>query len=521
MARRPNLDNPLVAWRRTLRGLRSAGRLADDGRNAALRHGIEIALFRVPARQREVVRRYDLCGEPAVEIQRALGISARQFFRDRRAALTELRVHLPSLMAPRPAVPAAPAASRPMTDASDATLSGRASARSLAQTGNAQCLDVLCELARNTADPGARMDLLLEVAELALDFDDDGAARNAVESMMSVGNDTSKFVPGLAEYLSARLARAEARLTETYPDAVAKLREAVAWLRRSLALSPDAIDAHSALLETLGDMAVLDFEAGNFTSARAASAQAVRVIETFALWTRPRTLEILAMDAALDACLSGHTGSAIAKVSSLLRRAVDSAWSATASRVGADLIGLYGSSGECAYALRWYGRIWPVALKSARPADRWSLTVEAAETYAAAGRPREALAILGRAGGAASCPPRGVPARHAFVASSLLQLGENAKALDEARAALRGYEARRSGRGMGDAHRLIAKSYARLGNLAAAREHISEARPLSERYGMPEGLLCTLNAQAEILRSAALKTQALELERLLRGRVQP
>ena len=75
MARRPNLDNPLVAWRRAVRGL---------PRNAALRESIEIALFRVPARQREVVRRYDLSGEPAAEIQRVLGISARQFFRDRR-----------------------------------------------------------------------------------------------------------------------------------------------------------------------------------------------------------------------------------------------------------------------------------------------------------------------------------------------------------------------------------------------------------------------------------------------------
>jgi len=71
---------------------------------------------------------------------------------------------------------------------------------------------------------------------------------------------------------------------------------------------------------------------------------------------------------------------------------------------------------------------------------------------------------------------------------------------------------------MGDAHRLIAKSYARLGDLSAGREHIAEARRLSERYGMPAGLLCTLNAQAEILRSPALKADALELERLVRSR---
>jgi DNA-directed RNA polymerase specialized sigma24 family protein len=80
MARRPNLDNPLVAWHRTVRGLRNGAQLAEDPRQAALRHGLEIALFRLPARQREVVRRYDLSGEPAFEIQPALGISARNSF---------------------------------------------------------------------------------------------------------------------------------------------------------------------------------------------------------------------------------------------------------------------------------------------------------------------------------------------------------------------------------------------------------------------------------------------------------
>jgi tetratricopeptide (TPR) repeat protein len=519
MARRPNLDNPLVAWRRAVRDLHRSERLAKDPRHDAFRDSIEIALFRVSARQREIVRRYDLAGEPAVEIQRALGISARQFFRDRRAALTELRMQLPYLVTPQSAVPVVFAvAPHPSSDASDATLSARARARSLAQTGNAQCLDVLRDLARNTSDASARSDLLLELAELALDFDDESTARDAVASVMRVHNDTGQLKPGLAEYFSARLARTDARLTEPYADAAAKLSEAVARLRRSLAASPNSIDALVALSDTLGDIAILDFEVGNFTSALAASAEAVRVIESFGLWTRPRALEIMAMDADIDACLSGHLAAAIPTVSSLLRRAVDSAWSATATRLGADLVGLYGTIGECGSALRWYNRMWPVALKGARPADRWTLMQEAAGSYVAVGRPREALAILSRSQGVTSCPSRAVPTRHAFIASSLLQLGENARALEEAGAALRGYAARCAGRGMGDAHRLLAKSYAKLGDLAAARERIGEARSLSERYGIPEGLLCTLNAQADILRSPTIKANALELEQFLRAR---
>ncbi len=279
MARPVNTDNPLVLWRHAMRSLRSGGRLTENPRHAALRDRIEIALFRVPARQREVVKRYDLSGEPAVEIQRALGISARQFFRDRRAALTELKTLLPNLLAPPPAVAPVPdTPPRSLTQACDATLSGRASARSLAQTGNAQCLNVLHELAANATDATARTDLFLELAELALDFDDDSAARDAVEAVLRVRNDTGKLEPGLWEYLSGRLARTEARLTGPYPDAATKLREAVAWLRRSVAAYPGAMDTRAALLEALGDAAVLDFEAGNFASARAASAEAVHMI---------------------------------------------------------------------------------------------------------------------------------------------------------------------------------------------------------------------------------------------------
>ena len=290
MARQPNLANPLVGLRRSLRDLRD-GRLAEDPRRSATRDSVEIALFRLPPRQREIVRRFDLSGEPAAEIQRVLGISPRQFFRDRRAALTKLRTHVPYLTTLRPSapVPAAEPSHPTITDVCDVTLSRRAFARSLAQTGNAQCLRVLHELAWSVTDPNARADLLLELAELALDYDDDESARNAVNSVARILG-AGEPAPGLAEYFAARLARANARLTEPWPQASLKFSEAVAWLRRSAAASPNAIETYVALFETLGDMTLLEFEAGNFASARAASGDAVRIIESFGLRTRPRAL---------------------------------------------------------------------------------------------------------------------------------------------------------------------------------------------------------------------------------------
>jgi tetratricopeptide (TPR) repeat protein len=514
MARQSSQANPLVILRRSLRELRNEPQPAADPCRATLRDSVEIALFRLPQRQREIVRRYDLYGEPALEIQRALAISPRQFFRDRRAALTALRAHLPYVITFRPTTSPRVEAAHFTTNAGDAALVRRAFARSLAQAGNAHCLQVLDDLAQTVAEPSARADLLLEVAELATDYDDEPAARRALASAVRVLDGAGEVETGLGEYLNGRAARAQARLIESWPEASQKFLEAVAWLRRS-AIFSNAIEANVALVETLGDIALLDFEAGSFTSARAASSQAVRIVEAFGIWTRPRSLEILAADACLDACLSGHSAAAIATISSLVRRAAESGWSATASRLGADLVGLHAISGKGSEAIRWYERMWPVALEGARPNDRWRLTVEAAGTYAMMRRPYESLTTLSRAKPGVGCPSAGVPSRHAFAAAALQQLGEHAKALDEARAALHGYVARHAGRGMSDAHRLIARSYAKLCDAQAAQEHIAEARRLSERYAMPEGLLCTVGAQAEILRSPALKAEAFELERVL------
>src|SRR5579863_6619827 len=87
MARRSDREDPISELRRLLRGVRVSPRAP---RSAALRGAVEIALFRLPPRQRAIVRRYDLDGERASDVQRELGLSPRQFFRDRRSGLAQL-----------------------------------------------------------------------------------------------------------------------------------------------------------------------------------------------------------------------------------------------------------------------------------------------------------------------------------------------------------------------------------------------------------------------------------------------
>jgi tetratricopeptide (TPR) repeat protein len=505
MARKSDRDDPLSAVRRSLRELRSSAR-----------GEIEIALFRLPAREREVVRRYDLAVEPALVVQRALGLSPRQFFRDRRHALTLLDAHLFPCEHDPYERRAANGSARAVAFGGDVEMAARGFARALAQSGNARCLEVLRQLARNAADSVKRLDLLLELAETAIQYSDEAAARDAVETASQLAG-TCAFGTAVGDWLFGRLAGVEAHLAATPHEGVAHFSRAVALLRRSVAADPKPFEAWAALADALGDHAILQFWIGGFAAARAASLKAVELIGTLGLSKRPQALETLAMHASFEAVFSGRTRAAVAQVSTLLHHATEAGWSSTASLLGAVVVGLNAVSGDYAEAIRWYRSIAPLAMSAARPADRSGLAREAAHSYTMLGLPQIALSILGYVRPGEGYPRTEVPSWHAYAAAALERRGENAAALRESREALAGYTLQGSERGIGDAHRLIASSQARLGNARAAHEHVREARRLTERYGTPYGLLRTLSTQAAIVQTAALQRDATEYARLLQN----
>ncbi|MEO6990037.1 MAG: hypothetical protein ABI346_03920 [Candidatus Baltobacteraceae bacterium] len=221
------------------------------------------------------------------------------------------------------------------------------------------------------------------------------------------------------------------------------------------------------------------------------------------------------MDAVLDACLSGRVAPAIRAVSSFLGRAIESGWCSTASRLGADLVGLNGVGGDYDEALRWYRRLASSPLDGARPSDRVHLTMEAAHALTMAGKPSDALSILGYVRPGNGCTSAETPTWHAFTSAALERHGDDRAALGEARQALDGYCAQQVARGVGDAHRLIAIAQAKLGDARAATEHILEAQRLIEIHGTPYAVLRTLVAKANILGSAPLKMEAIDFARLL------
>lgn len=497
MPRIPSQDDPLAAARRAVR-------------RVDLRGEVEIALFRLPVRQREIVRRYDFARQEAHDVQRALGLSRRQFFRDHRQALSILSAHLTCEEGHGRGEAGYRAGQFAL--GCDIQVAGRAFARGLAQSGSLRSLDVLRSLAANTGAHAQRADLLLELADTAADYGDTIASTDAMTAASQLLGHECRAP---AAWLHGRLARVRARLAQNSGDAAAHLARAIALLRGAVALDLTQLDVRVALADTLGAGASFHFEQGNYAHARAASREAAEMVERFELRWHPKAVETLALHAAIDACLTGRTKAAIANISSLLRLAAESAWSSTACRLGGYLVGLNDLSEEYTEAISWYRRTMPTALAGARPIDRADLVMEAAHAYTMSGRASEALSVLATVRPPNGRPRHSAPSWRAVAAEALAHLGDES-AIAEAHAALVGYTKRNAPRGIGDAHRLLAVCYAKRGDARRAREHVAEARKLTERYGVPYALLLTLVAEAAIVRSVALRREASEYAKLLR-----
>ncbi|MGA8098253.1 MAG: hypothetical protein WB810_06290 [Candidatus Cybelea sp.] len=513
MARRPDRDDPLASVRRLLRDLRGGARFAAGPQAGA----IEVALYRLPTRQREIVRRYDLAGETRARVQRELSLSPRQFFRDRRAALEKLSEYLFQRDGPScDSLALDTEAHQRGIVVREALVVRRALARSLCYAGSIEGLRVLRELTEQVVEPDARAEALLDLAQAAADYQDEAIGSQALRSAAAIVDSATDLASERDAYLGGRLAHLQARGCELRADAARRYRRAILLLRRSVGTDPSCMAARFALADALGDLALHHFDQGAFPAARAASSEAAELIAAFALSAKPKALEVLAMDAVLDACISARTHAAIDAVAALLLRAIEAGWCAAACRLGTYMVGLNGICGDYEEAIQWYQRMSSVFSDTARPIDRSNLAGEVAHAYTMTGRAVEALSALNYGSSDAECAEPDAPGRHAYAAAALQRLGRDASALREAREALGGYSTLDQARGSADAHRLIALSLAKLGNKSAATEHLLEAQRLTESNGTPYALLRLLVAKADISGSAAIRTEAIEFAHLLR-----
>jgi tetratricopeptide (TPR) repeat protein len=532
-----------IALRRLLRELRTAtagtksstaellsGDVPSVFRQEAALRVVRSALFRLPERQRELIRRHDLEGEPADALQHSLGLSARQYYRDRRAGLAALSRYLLGTAAwpGDRTVPAAFAAEPPprppeigasvaLLPHSNGEFVRQAYARSLFQSGDIACLDVLADLARAVTDPQRRAGLLLDLSEMAFEFDRQDLSRGARRTAIRIVEETQPFDEGDADLLRGRIARLGANYVGTLSEAEQLYTQSLAHLRRSLRSSPMRVDARAQIALTLGDVALSKFGNGAFAEARSASAEACDIIRCSGLWTLPRALEIVAVNRTLEAVVTGRVSVAVQRLVELLELAIELGNSSVAGLVGALMVGLNSTRGKYEEAVRWYDRLASPVACGMRLTDRAHLAMEAAHALSMVGRSAEALEILGYGRAETEWPLVETASRHVTIGQVLVRAGNPTAALAEGQAARRDYEANQVARGLGNAHRLIAICYGRLGDLDRAKDHVREAQRLAETNGTHYDLLRTLVAKAEIVQSRTVKAEAIEFAQMLRG----
>lgn len=529
MPRRPNVDDPVAAIRALLRELRASRRmttspLADrlcphlppDKRQPVMLSIVRLALYRLSPRQREVLRRYDIDGEPAARVQSALGLSPRQFFRDRRVALAQLTDDLLGATPPQ-----LDGQAPPLTDertvravAEDARVAPRTLARSLEQSGSDACVGVLWDLARQVTEPAQRVALMLDTADLAADYERRDVVLQA-EHAATTTLECEALDEGIRELLIGRRARVRARLAAWGRPALALYPVAIDQLRRCVARDPANVEARWALTNALGDFGLLHFGFGAFVEARYAATEAADLINEFGFMSRPRSLELLAFEGSLAACFCGTMRASIEQTTRLLAQAIDAGWCATACRLGTILVDLNAIRGTFEEAVRWHLRMAALPMMGGRPLDRTDVFMQAAQAYTMLRRPGEALQLLSEIRPGNGCPPSKETTWHALASAALERGGRDAEALREAQIALAGYTERQTARGIGDGHRLVAVSAWKLGDAGTAREHIREAQRLVDRYGTPYAMLRTLVARSAIENDLALKRDAVDLARML------
>jgi tetratricopeptide (TPR) repeat protein len=215
--------------------------------------------------------------------------------------------------------------------------------------------------------------------------------------------------------------------------------------------------------------------------------------------------------------LTGRVGAAVQRLAQLLNMAIELGWSSIAGLLGALLVGLNGTRGKYEEAVRWYERLASPSNSGMRLGDRAHLAIEASHAFTMLGKPADALAILGYRQTENEWPRVESASWHVCVAEALERSGEPAAALPHAEQAWRDYDAAQVLRGSGNAHRVIALCYGRLGDLDRAKEHVSEAQRLIETNGTPYALLRTLVAKAGIEHSQRVKSDAIEFAQMLRA----
>ncbi len=505
MTRRANVADELSTIRRLLRDVRRGIGVAK--RDRAIVKVVRLALFRLPARQREIVRRYDLEGQPAPRVQADLAISRRQLFRDRRAALSLLHVQV---FGERGVTEIPRVSEKAAVVGGEVQSATRALALTLCQSGSGRGFQLLHELSVEARNAAERAHLLLDLAEAAFECSVAGLATESAERAAPLVDQLSTSHSAQYECVSGRFAAVQARLAPTLAKATENSDRSIWLLQQAHSADPSDTEIQLWLADAIAGRALIQISCGRFAEARQATAEACALIHGLEP-LRPAMLQIFAMRATLSASASGEPTDSMRSLRALFTQALEAGWHCLAGRLAADIVGLHNVHEDYNGALRFYRKIATFPFDGSRAIDRFAITGEAAHAYITTGRPAEGLALLREVAPDTGVPERERPTWHLAVGKALEQLGHTKIALREANEAMDGFIAQGTDRGTAAAHHLLARCHAHLKHRRASREHIDQAYELTAKYGTPYALFRVLGAKARIFGNAALAEEAREL----------
>ena len=501
----------LAAFRRLVRDARKPARLAKNplaarvcgGDGTAFAAALRVSLFRLPARQREIVARYDLNGEEAAMLCASMALSRRQFFRDHRAAIERLA----AMMLP------------PGTDAaaarSDATVTPLAPPRPAASLAaglhGAGAYGEAIAVLRRALERAAgeeRDAAALAVAELQVESGDAGGAQATLDALAA-----GALRPGATPALRAHAALVAGHLASTHPARQERYERARAILEAALRDRPPSSAEAVLLVKALHALALSHDHRGSWPAARRAAREAMVATEAFALLDTPLGVGVRANEAMRDARQFGNVDGALDALHSCLATALHHGWIQAAGDIVVHFINLNLMRSHYAQAIAWHRYIACIddARFSAR--TRNFIAVDIAHALTMLGQPARALAML-RAGSDEGLAFAG--AREYWRAEALQASGDAGGALALASRALDAACDACSQKGQARSKRVVARSHHALGHARSARRAIGECLELSERYVSPYDLLLSMTAARGI--DGRSEGDDRELARLLRGK---
>lgn len=454
-------------------------------------------------RQYEIVLRCDLGNESRDEVMHGLGISRRQFYRDRNAACAYIAEYIANETR---------RIERPPAVATDLFAAGLACARNLRHIGETQSCDrMLRELLSSPAPARKKVAAWTTLIDL---LSDDSRGEDAARELREFRN------YGRSHSESSLTAMETSRIT-------ALLEPSVLWAlgdeRAALDADIATGEALSAISRSMNDITIAfavkshlsraqrAFFVGDYAGSHGNVGQAGELMDRCGDLPLALRLQYLLMDGDRKVFSPGRLAEAHGLFAEAARLAQEHGYLEYLSIALGDLALYAQTYGDLEGATRHAKDSMALARRGAPTAIRGHVLLHSAELAFENGQARRSIELAVEA---QECfPDRGIGASVSWyhIARGRLLSHAYSGALEAAETLRRIASAGNNQRMLGSGLRLLAQAYHGLGEMRGALEHIDEAISVLQRFGQPFSLRAAYLTSANITGRAEHKRMASEI----------